>query len=184
MLAVARLSKPRGLRGEIRADVLCGDFEHFVECAEKAQLWLWPAEPREEETPDSVRGARPAELESCRFHKGSALLQFANIDSREDAEALRGCFLAIARNELPEPGENEYYLFELQGLEIVNIDGESIGTVQDILDNPAHDQIQVRPTDGGRPFQVPFVSAFICSVDLQAGRITVDLPEGFRESQQ
>lgn len=184
MLAVVRLRKPRGLRGDIWADILCGDFDHLVECAEKARLWLWPHEPQEEETPDSVRDARPAELDSCRFHKGLALLKFSDIDSREDAEALRGCFLAIDRDELPEPGENEYYLFELQGLEIVDSAGGKIGTVRDVQDNPAHEQLLVEPSDGQRPFQIPFVSAFVRSVDLDAGRITVELPAGFRESQQ
>jgi 16S rRNA processing protein RimM len=72
---------------------------------------------------------------------------------------------------MPEADEDEYYWDELIGLEVVNIQGEALGRVTGLLETGAHDVLQVQ---GERLRLIPFVEAYIQSVDLAAGKIVVD----------
>jgi 16S rRNA processing protein RimM len=180
MYAIARLRKPRGLRGEIWADILCDDFDDFVEIIEASALWFSPREPR---LGQSAEGLEPVEIEQIRPHKGAALLTFPDIKSCEDAEALRGYFIVVRREDLPELGDGVFYYFQLTGLEVVEAGGKVLGKVIEIDDNPAHPLLVVEPADGSRPFRIPYARVFVESVDLDAATITITLPNGFIESQ-
>ena len=87
---------------------------------------------------------------------------------RLDREAPRGAELAVGRDELPPPGEDEYYEFQLVGLTVEEEGGRTLGRVAAVLPGPANDVLEL---DSG--VLLPLVGACVLQVDLEAARILV-----------
>jgi len=98
---------------------------------------------------------RTLTLKSLKPGKPDATARFAEIDSREAAEALRGTVLTVARADLPPLGEDEYYRSDLIGLPVATPDGAAIGTVVAVENFGAGDILEIEKPDGKR-FMVPF----------------------------
>jgi 16S rRNA processing protein RimM len=94
---------------------------------------------------------------------------------RLDRPVPRGTLLEIAREALPETEADEYYTFELIGLEVIEEGGRSLGRVVDVHPGPANDAL-----DLGNGLLLPLVAACIEAVDLEGGRILV--APGFTEA--
>ena len=96
-----------------------------------------------------------------------------NVDTREQAAALVGKDIHVARELLPPPGKDEYYWVDLEGLEVVTTEGVVLGRVSHLFATGANDVVVVR--DGERERLVPFIQgSYVRSVDLEAGRMVVD----------
>jgi len=87
---------------------------------------------------------------------------------RLDRDAPRGARLEVARAKLPALGPDAYYVFELQGLEVVEEGGERLGRVRDVVPYPANDVLEL---DSG--LDLPLVEACVRAIDLEAGSILV-----------
>lgn len=85
-----------------------------------------------------------------------------------DRKVARGATIAVPRAELPELEEDEYYTFQLVGLAVEEEGGRQLGHVQEVLDYPANDVLEL---DTG--LSLPLVEACVRQVDLAAGRIVV-----------
>jgi 16S rRNA processing protein RimM len=116
-------------------------------------------------------GERVYPVVEAKTHGATLVAKLAGIESREQAVALKGATVSVTREALPEVDEGHYYLVDLLGLEVVNERGERLGTVKHWTSNGAQDVMQV---DGGRTHLIPWVSAIVKDVDLQARRIVVD----------
>lgn len=93
---------------------------------------------------------------------------------RDAAMALVGTEVWVPRSALPEPGPDEIYQTDLEGLQVVNLAGEDLGRVSHLFDNGAHDVLVSRDA-AGRTHLIPYVvGMYVQTVDLAAGRITVD----------
>jgi 16S rRNA processing protein RimM len=91
---------------------------------------------------------------------------------------LRDTLVHVDRSELPElEGEDEFYDTQLIGLVAVLVDGTELGTVDDVLHLPGGDVLSVR-RQAAAEVLVPFVKAIVPTVDLAAGRVVVDPPDG------
>ncbi|MBB5191127.1 16S rRNA processing protein RimM [Silvimonas terrae] len=99
-------------------------------------------------------------------------VRFVGVDDRDQAFALKGCQVAVPRSEMPQAGEDEYYWADLEGLSIVNTEGQSLGVVEKLFETGANDVIVAR--DGDTERLVPFVGHVVLKVDLAARVITVD----------
>ena len=88
----------------------------------------------------------------------------------------RGATLAVRRDELPDPGEDAYYVFQLAGLRVEEEGGRALGTVIDVDNGPANDTLEL---DSG--LLLPLVEACVLDVDLEAGRILV--ARGFADAE-
>ncbi len=106
-----------------------------------------------------------------KVHGQYLLAGLEGVDDRDASEALQGMEVAVLREEMPEADEGEYYWDELVGLEVSNIQGEPLGRVVGLLETGAHDVLQVQ---GERLRLIPFVEAYIQSVDVAAGKLVVD----------
>jgi 16S rRNA processing protein RimM len=110
-------------------------------------------------------------VSEARVHSGAVIAQLAGIESREQALALKGADVSVARAELPPPGEGHYYLADLVGLEVLNEQGECLGTVKQWLTNGAQDVMELA---GERTRLIPWVSVVVKEVDLAGRRIVVE----------
>ena len=107
------------------------------------------------------------------------LLDVEGVEDRATAQALRGEELFLDRAELDPPSEEEFYVADLVGLTAVDDSGETVGTVTETFENPAHEVLVVRGTDDAAPdLLVPFTLEHVPEVDLGAGRLVVRPPGG------
>ena len=104
-------------------------------------------------------------VEASRPHQQSWIVSFAGVHTRNDAEALHGTVLLAP----PIEDEGTVWVHELIGARVATVDGEDLGTVASVEDNPAADLLVL---ESGVLIPMTFV------VDTNDGTVTVDLPEG------
>lgn len=114
-----------------------------------------------------------------RVHGGEVLAQLSTIQSREEADAAKGMQVQIPRSLFPELDEDEFYWVDLIGMKVINLRGECLGVVYDLMDNGVHQVLQVsaKETEGSakrRELLIPFVDRFIGEIDKGAGTIVAD----------
>ncbi len=158
-MVVGRVVRPFGTRGELKV-ALETDFPDVL--CQRRELIL---------TRDGCEGS-PLNVESVRMHQGAALVKLAGVDSRTDAEGLRGALLAVREEERPELEEGRFWLDDIIGLEAVYEDGRSIGVITEVLSGRAND-VWV----AGKVL-IPAVREFIVRVDMEERRVVVRDVEG------
>lgn len=117
-----------------------------------------------------------AELEAAsaqgREQGKGIVAKLPDCDDRDAAAKLVGATIQVPRSALPKPKRGEYYWADLEGLDVVTVDGAGLGNVSHLFATGANDVLVVR---GERERLIPFVTGqFVKKVDLEAGRITVD----------
>jgi len=163
LVAIARLSKPRGLRGEIVADVLTNFPERFDNL--KSVLLVRP----DGETAE-------IEIEKFWFQKNRIVLKFAGFDSIEEAETLRNCEICIAETEAVELEADEFFDWELEGCAVETVAGEQIGTVKELMRTGGTEILVV--AGEAKEYLIPFAETICTSVDVEKKLIKVDAPQG------
>lgn len=120
--------------------------------------------------------APPLRVESARAFKGGFLVAFAGVESRTEAEALRGRYLLRPISELEPPAEGEYWQHQLLGLEVFTVGGRRLGTLRVIHELAPSDLLEV--AGEGKEYLIPFREEIVVEVDVEGGRMVVDPPEG------
>ncbi|MFG1698801.1 ribosome maturation factor RimM [Nonomuraea sp. NPDC049309] len=162
-LVVGRIGRPHGVRGEVTVEVRTDDPE----------LRFAPGTAIATDPPD--RG--PLVVAGRRWHKGVLLVAFEEVPDRNAAEELRGTMLVIDSADVePSDDPDEFHDHQLIGLTVVTVAGEHVGEVDDVLHH-GQDLLVVK-RKGRDEALIPFVKALVPEVDLEAGRLVVDPPEG------
>ncbi len=161
-LAVARVARPFGLRGEIKTDILT---EYPKELARLRTVYLGP-----EHTPWTV--------ETVRLHKGAALFKLAGCDDRNAADQLRGMLVQIAREDAVPLEPDEFYEHQIVGMTVLEEDGTALGQVSEIISTGANDVLVVLGPEG--ELLLPLIEQVILEVDLEQDHMIVHLLEGLR----
>ncbi len=164
LVSVARVIKPKGLKGEVVAEL----FTDFPERFENLERVLIPGSPPE-----------LLEIEKFRFEKNRIVFKFRSIDSIERAERLRGAELCVEEADAVELEEGEYFDWELEGCTIESINGETVGIVKEVF--RAGENVNLVVSGAEKEYMVPFVEAICTEVDIDSKKILVDLPEGLLE---
>jgi len=163
-VVVGRIGKPHGIRGEVTLDVRTDEPDRRFAPGTTLRA---EAPAGADRRPTSLTVAR------ARWHQSTLLVTFEELEDRNAAEAVRGTVLhaTIAHDEVPDDPD-EYYDHQLVGLAVVDLDGTALGEVKAVVHGSAQDLLTVRTPDG-RDALVPFVSALVPEVDLDAGRLVV-----------
>lgn len=109
---------------------------------------------------------------------GALVARIEGIDSKEDADALRGVALYAERSCLPHLPDDEYYHADLVGLAVFDSGGVELGRIKAVLNHGAGDILEVLAPGASDTVLLPFTRAAVPTVDLEAGRIIADPPEG------
>lgn len=117
-------------------------------------------------------GYEPVEVDDLKAHGGGFVAQLEGCTDRDLAARFTGRDLAVPRSELPAAQDDEFYWFDLIGLDVVDPAGEPLGCVQRVMETGANDVLVVRGAQG--EILIPFVAAVVTDVDLAAGRLTAD----------
>jgi 16S rRNA processing protein RimM len=108
----------------------------------------------------------------ARAGAGSLKMELEGIDTIEDAQAMRGFELSVAGEDLPALAANEFYYFQVIGLRIETTEGRSLGRIEEVFFNGAHDVWVVK--DEGREILVPVIEDVVRRIDLEGGRAIID----------
>ena len=166
LVAIAKIVKPRGLRGEVVADVLTDFPERFESLNNVVGVFS-----------DGTR--TELKIEDVRFQKGRVLLLVAGFDSIERAETLRDVEICIPESAVAELDEDEYFDWQLEGCEVETIGGDAVGTVREVMRTGGTEILVV--DNGTREYLIPFAESICPEVDIEAKKIRIDPPEGLLE---
>jgi 16S rRNA processing protein RimM len=161
-ICVGAIAGAYGVRGEVRVKSFCAqaqDIEHYSPLTDEA-------------------GDRQFHLALLRPISNGFAARIAEVATREQAEALRGTQLFARRDQLPSLPDDEFYHTDLIGLAVVDSGGALLGRVKTVHDHGAGDILEVQRPDSAETVLLPFTRAFVPTVDLAAGRIVADPPEG------
>jgi 16S rRNA processing protein RimM len=166
-ILIAEVDRPRGLKGEVVVTLHTDDPSRLDEIVDVEIV----------ERSGRSRGAR---IEGWKHRGARAVVKLSGIDSIEEARAVVGAEIRVPLSAASSPlPAGSYYAWQLEGLEVVSISGESLGRVTRVLCPAGQTLFEVRGTRG--EFLVPGVAAICTKIDVEGGRIVVDLPEGLLE---
>lgn len=123
-------------------------------------------------------GARSFKITLTRPVAGGLGARLVGIKTKEEADALKGTQLYADRARLPHLPDDEFYHADLIGLAVQDTGGVALGTVQAVHNHGAGDILEISGPGLKSALMVPFTLAAVPTVDLTAGKIVVDLPEG------
>ena len=106
-----------------------------------------------------------------RLHQKGVICHLKGYDDRSEAKELMDADIAIARDRISELEAGEFYWHQLEGLEVLNLNGEYLGRVDRLLETGANDVLVLK---GDQERLVPYVPGVVADVDLNKGRIQVD----------
>lgn len=116
------------------------------------------------------------EVKQVRNTKAAVAVFLNGVESYEDADKLRGRLVKTSANFFPDIDEEEYYWFQLIGLEIFDVKDKYVGCVQSLIRTAAHDILQVQ--NGTKEIMIPMVDQIVRTVDLRENRIIIENFEG------
>ena len=165
-LVVGQVDGAHGLQGEIKVKLLTDDPHRFDQLD---QVFLGVDD--EEPTARKFWGYR--------LHKDRALLQLEGCNDRATAQALRGLLVQVPVEDAIPLDEDEYFEHQILGLSVWTVDGTCLGIIDEIIYTGANEVYVIQDPTPGRPeVLIPAIKDVVLEVDLDAGRLTVDLPEG------
>ncbi|RAK67261.1 ribosome maturation factor RimM [Phenylobacterium kunshanense] len=156
LIQVGRVAGAFGVRGEVRITSFTADPVALLDYRDLK---------REDGAPAlTLLAGRPA--------KGGIVARAKEIETREQAEALRGLKLFIPRSTLPETDdEDEFYVTDLIGLAVETPEGEPLGAIRSVQDFGAGDLLEILPPEGGATWYLPFTKEAVPEVRLAAGKV-------------
>ena len=158
-VAIGYVVRPKGVRGEAVVEPLTGDVDRFDEVDEVTL-------ERSGQPPKRLR------IAGWRIDGRGILVKFAGIDSPERVagEVSKG-YLTIPREEVPDPPEGSYYVFDLVGCRVEDEDGSELGKVADVQEMPSADLLVIR--NGQKEVLIPLVGDFVTEVLVSERRVVV-----------
>jgi 16S rRNA processing protein RimM len=164
---VGRVRRAHGVRGEVVVEALSDVAGRFTA---GARFLVTP-----------VGGARRAlRAEGVRSHNEGLLVRFEGVATRDEADRLRGADLEVPSGDSPRPPAGAFYYFELVGCRCRDQRHGELGRVAEVVEDGGGLLLEIESP--GRRLLVPFVRAFLKSVDVSAGEIELELPEGLIEA--
>jgi 16S rRNA processing protein RimM len=135
----------------------------------------WYLQPAEQ-GPKTFAGTVLLRVREAREHSDSVVARADGVESRNDAEALKGARVFVPRSSFPTAAADEYYWVDLLGLDVVNREGVHLGKVKELLSAGPQTLLVLEYEEDGKPLErmLPFVAVYVDGVDLPARRINVD----------
>ena len=162
-LQVGVISSTHGLRGEVKVFPTTDDAARF-QTLKNVVL-------------DTGREKLDLEIQSVRFFKQFVIVKFKGIDNINDIEMYKQRELWVPREEAQELDEDEYYIADLIGMDVVLEDGSHFGTLKDVMETGAND-VYVVKDENGKEVLLPAIKECILDVDVEKNSMTIHLMKG------
>ncbi len=147
----------------------------------EARIKSFTADPEaiEEYSPLQTEDGREITVRVVRKLQNGMAARLSDVRTKEDADALKGVQLFVPRGRLPSLPDDEYYHADLIGLEVRDTGGNVLGHVKSVQNHGAGDLLEIHGPNLKSTVLLPFTMAIVPTVDLTAGRIIADPPEGY-----
>ncbi len=162
-LELGQIVNVKGLKGEVKVNSFTDDNTKFERIS---KVFIKQKENLKE-----------YEIEKVGYNKNQVIIKFKNIDTVEEAEKLRNSYIVVDREIFGELPEGVYYIADLIGLEVFTESNEYLGKVDDIFSTGSND-VYVVKDDTGRQKLLPGIDEVIKIIDIESGKIIVNLIEG------
>ena len=163
LVAIGRVIKAHGLRGEVRVEQLSNVTGRF-EFLDEVTLELKNGE------------CFHYDVEYTKIKGVYAIFKLNGIDNRDDAELLRGAYVNVSHERVAPLDDNSYYAFDLECMEVFDSSNKKIGFVKRVEHYPANDVIVIEKKD--EDIMIPAIREYIIDVNIKAKKLTVNIPEG------
>jgi 16S rRNA processing protein RimM len=168
LVIVGRVRRAHGIRGEVLVELMTDSPDAIF--APGARLFAGTIHG------DPAPGGEELAVVEARPFKDALLVRFDDVPDRNAAELWRDRYLHVPLDEIDSPAEDEVFIHDLVGLEVVLADGSSVGRVASTMETGAGLLLEIR-----RPHDVvlmPYELEFIQEIDIAGGRLVVDPPVG------
>ena len=166
MIAVGRITRSIGLKGELNVSLLTDTPQRF----EKLKtVWIGIDESL----------AVKHTVTAVRVTRSAAVVKLKGVDSRTAGDSLRSQLVFIAAKDVVMPNKGSYFIHDIVGMSVETESGEPVGTVQEVMQLPANDVWVV--VEGEKEFLIPAIKDVIRSVDVQRRKVVIRPLEGLLE---
>ncbi|MDO5589497.1 MAG: ribosome maturation factor RimM [Lachnospiraceae bacterium] len=163
MLQVGVITQTHGVRGEVKVFPTTDDVNRFKKLK---QVIL-----------DTGRETRPLEIQSVKFFKQFVILKFKGIDNINDIEKYKKCPLYVTREHAVPLEEDEYFIADMIGMEVITDDGNPFGVLKDVIETGANDVYVIDSKEHGEVL-VPAIKECILHVDIEEMKMQIHLMDG------
>lgn len=160
---VGIITATHGLKGEVKIFPTTDDPKRFKRLKEVLL--------------DTGKERKKLEIEGVKFFKKFVILKFKGLDSINDVERYRRCSLLVDREHAVRLGRNEYFIADLEGLQVRDEDGTPIGVLKSVMETGANDVYEIELSDG-RQLLLPAIQQCVLEVDVEAGFIRIHILKG------
>ena len=169
VLMIGRIGRAHGVRGDVLVDPRTDDPD--VRFAAGQVIVTDPP------------SFGPLTVQRSYWHSGKMILNFEGFDTRNAVETLRGVVLVVdAAERQPLDDDDEFYDSDLEGLRVLDSDGNELGVVTDVVHSAASDLLGIRlhvvPETGTAEHLIPFLKEMVPTVDVRGGFVVIAPPEG------
>lgn len=162
-LQVGVISSTHGVRGEVKVFPTTDDANRFRKLK---QVIL-----------DTGKEQLPLEIQNVKFFKKFVILKFKGIDNINDIEKYKGRPLFVTRENAVELKEDEYFIADMIGMEVVTEDGKVFGRLNDVMETGANDVYIIQSQEHGEVL-IPAIKECILDVDIEEKRMKIHLMDG------
>ena len=163
-LQIGKIVNTVGVRGEIKIYPTTDDPKRFSLLSEI-------------ETLDTKGIKKSFAIEKVRYQKNLVIMKLSGVDDMDTATGLRGYTIIVDRANALPLDEDQYYIADLIGLDVVTEEGQKLGVIADVLQTGANDVYVVRP-EAGKDILIPAIKQCVINVDVAGGKVVVRLMEG------
>lgn len=157
-ITVGKILSPWGVKGQLKVEITT-DFPQRFSPFSKVYI-----------------NRQPTIIDSVEWQRGKAIIKLRTINGIKEAEKLRGQLIEIDEGQLHHLPEGQYYHFQLIGLKVRTIQGESLGEITEILTMPGNDTYVVNGARG--EVLIPATEDIVKSIDLDKGCVVIEPIKG------
>jgi len=163
LLQVGVIASTHGVRGEVKVFPTTDDKERFKQLK---HVLL-----------DTGKGQMPLEIEGAKFFKQFVIIKFKGIDNIDDVEKYKKCPLLVERKDAVPLAEDEYFIADMLGMEVMTEEDEFFGTLKDVITTGANDVYVIDSKKYGEVL-VPAIKQCILDVNIPGHRLKIHLLDG------
>lgn len=163
LLQVGVITSTHGIRGEVKVFPTTDDPKRFKKLK---QVIL-----------DTGKEKRDLEVESVKFFKQFVILKFKGIDNINEVERYKRCPLLVTRDHAVPLQEDEYFIADMIGMQVVIEDGAVFGTLKDVIETGANDVYIIESSEHGEVL-VPAIKECILDINIEEQKMQIHLMDG------
>lgn len=166
LLQVGVITTTHGIRGEVKVFPTTDDPKRFLDLKNVIL--------------DDGKTTLDLEIHNVKFFKNLVILKFKGIDNINDIEKYKKAGLYVTREDAVELEEDEYFIADLIGMDVISDEGEQLGTISDVLQTGAND-VYVISSKGQKDLLLPAIHECVLDVNVEERTMKVHLMPGLRD---